>query len=178
MFLFHKDGVWDLDLDFLEELLALIDGQLEALDAEAKESSDPDGSGIWDRREGVVGLGFVACQQYLHATYPHLQVKDKLMALQSGPKHARGVYVVELINAAANFWKHHDEWRSNDKHAGRTKIVIEQLGVSAGKSYVLSNVLYRMVQPEPDRFRSVVPLLISWRDQLIGPREQPSSKDE
>lgn len=179
MFLLHPNGVFDFDLDFLVELLELIDGQLEKIHADAKKSPDPDGDGIFDRGESAIGLGFVVCQQYINATYPQLRVSDKLMALRAGPKHASGAYTAELINAAANFWKHHDEWPpGGSKNEDRTRTVIESIGLSSRKSYVLSNVLYRIVQPQPSCFRSVVPLLIGWRDQLIEQWKQQSSNGE
>ncbi|MCX7012615.1 MAG: hypothetical protein NTW86_08640, partial [Candidatus Sumerlaeota bacterium] len=168
MFLLLKDGVLDFDLDLLVELLAVIDHQIERIEDEISRSPDPDGLGHFDRMEGVIGLGFVACQQYIHATYPQLRVKNKSEAIQAAPKHSSGRSVTEVINAAANFWKHHDEWPGiKQKNAEeKTRAVINSL-VPSSADYVMGNVLYELLQPQAPRFASVVHLLTQWRDLLI-----------
>lgn len=50
-----------------------------------------------------------ACQSYLASTSSDLKVK-KVVALKHGPKHPSGLTIVEIINHAANFGKHDDEW--------------------------------------------------------------------
>jgi hypothetical protein len=48
------------------------------------------------------------CQSYLAATYSYRKIA-KAVALTSGPVHSSGLTIVEIINQAANYWKHHDE---------------------------------------------------------------------
>ena len=201
MFLFSKDGVLDYDLDLLVELLEVVDHQIESIEDEISRSPDPDGLGHFDRMEGVIGLGFVACQQYIHATYPQLRVKNKSDAIQALPKHSSGQFVTEVINAAANFWKHHDEWpgrKQKDREeetrpaspfqpsscrAGRkqkdreekTRAVISSL-VPSCADYVMGNVLHELVQPQAPRFASVVHLLTQWRDLGLIPKSGDAAK--
>jgi hypothetical protein len=119
----------------------------------------------------VIGLGFVACQQYINATYPQFGVKNKSEAIEGPPKHSGGRPVIEVINGAANFWKHHGEWpdpkRSHDEE--RTKAVIDSLTPSSA-DYVLVNVLHELVQPQPLRFAHVILLLSQWRDGFVAAR--------
>ena len=172
MLLLFEDGVHDFDLESLVELLEVLDHQIENSEAEISSSTDPDGSGCFDRLEGAVGLGFVACQQYIHATYPRLiddpkltATKRKLKAIKSPPIHSnreRPIAIAEVINAAANFWKHHDEGVPKPE----TMDVMNSL-VPPSADYKMGKVLYELVKPEPSRFASVVRLLTEWRDLLV-----------
>jgi hypothetical protein len=170
MFLGSKDDdlFLDFDLEFLTELLSVLDERLAALEKEGEASGDPDGLGYLDRIESVTGLGFVACQQYIHATYPFLSVATKSEALQKPPMHSSGRPVVEVINAAANYWKHHDEWRSGEtkSHEERTRALIREL-LPSPVDYVAANLLYELVRPAPATFGAIVPLLVEWRDGLL-----------
>lgn len=168
MFLVFEDGVYDHDLESLVELLDVIDHQMVRLDVEISSSPDPDGFGYLDRMEGVIGLGFVACQQYIHATYPHLG-KKKSAAIQSPPKHSSGRPVAEIINAAANFWKHHDEWSEDSENAGAQKTMdVVKILVPSSVDYMMANVLRELLKPQASCFASVIPLLTQWRDLLIA----------
>jgi len=168
MFLLLADGVLDHDLEFLVELLEIVDARIAALDSELARCPDPDAFGTFDRLEAVIGLGFVACQQYIHATYPEFRGKDKYAALQAPPKHRSGRSITEVIHAAVNFWKHHGEWTGITKKSDetRTRVVLDSVFPST-KDYVLSNVLHDLLQPQAPRFASLVPVLTQWRDLLV-----------
>ncbi len=169
MFLLFEDGVVDFDLPVLIEFLESTDRLITRISDEASRSVDPDSYGYFDRIEGVVGFGFMACQQYINATYPHLSVPDKGVAIRNPPTHSSGRAVVEVINAAANFWKHHDEWpgRKRKDDEERTRAVIDAVTPSSD-DYVMMNVLYELTRSNASLFSSVVPLLTQWRDLLIG----------
>jgi hypothetical protein len=169
MFLVSTDGVLDFDLDLLTELLAAIDYQLDRIELQSEQFPDQDSAGHFDRMEGLVGLGFVACQQYIHATYAQLGAGSKAKALQSPPIHSCGRPVAELINAAANFWKHHDEWpTSNQSHEARIRATIDVLTASSA-DYVLTNVLHELLRPAPPRFAGLLERLSLWRDSFSTP---------
>lgn len=108
MVFFIDEKVVDYDLDLLRELLQLLDAQLDRLGKWAARADDADREGIYDSEEHVVGLGFVACQTYLVATYGAMLVK-KPKALGFGPPHRSGYTIAQLVNHAANYWKHRDE---------------------------------------------------------------------
>ena len=93
----------DFDLDFLRAAAALVDASLERLGNKAA-SSDPDAFGIYDETEYISGFGFVACQTYATAVVRRSKI-EKREALSLGPKHRTGRSMVELTNAAANYWK-------------------------------------------------------------------------
>jgi hypothetical protein len=43
--------------------------------------------------------------------------------LQLGPKHSDGNTIVKIINDAANYWKHNNEW-SLDKTPKRRELIV------------------------------------------------------
>ena len=157
----------DFDLDFLGDAAALIDAGLERLDREANASPDPVEFGVFDQVEYIAGFGFVACQTYATAVVSRRKL-DKGAALALGPKHRAGRSIAQLVNAAANHWKHSSEWPRDapTSRAMQTIEVIQSLGVDANGSYPLANSLYEILRPLPARFANLIPFLIQWRDAL------------
>jgi len=163
-----KGMILDFDLGFLIDAAALVDASLERLDNEANVSPDPDAFGIYDKAEYITGFGFVACQTYVTAVLRWSKI-EKRKALSMGPKHRTGRYMVELTNAAANYWKHMPEWSFDAPahQAKQTLEVISSLGVDTTiGSYPLANTLHEMLTPHPARFANLIPFLTQWRDAL------------
>jgi hypothetical protein len=158
--------VADFDLDFVSGLFRLIDTRLDKLDADAEQSPDPDSYGVFDAFEATTGLGFVAAQQYLVATYGFLKIRRK-QALDVGPTHTSGTPLVAIINHAANYWKHRGEWdcAENAKNKRITIDGLSGLGISIGRDYVLSSVLSAITSNQA-RFSALIPSLETWRDKL------------
>lgn len=165
MFVYSSRFIFDFDIESLKNILQVLDNQLEMLEQDAADCEDPDSFGIYDRTEATIGLGFVACQKYIAATYGCLKI-PKEKALPVGPKHQSGMYIAEIVSHAANFWKHHDEWQIEGKPNMKTVSAIEKLGLKITASYLLSNVLTSAVNPEPCRLTPVISLLEVWRDAL------------
>ena len=108
MLLRFPDGrVHDYDMEFLRDLLELLDGHIERLSASVPQSVDA--GGAFESIEYIISVGLDACQSYLATTSSDLKVK-KAVALKKGPVHPSGLTIVEIINHAANFGKHDDEW--------------------------------------------------------------------
>jgi hypothetical protein len=112
MYIISNDGIIDCDMDLLVHVATVLDEQLDLISEKSVEISDADAFGLHDRGEHVAGLGFVACQAYMAATYGFVRLPKKLV-LQLGPRHGpSGRFVADVVNHAANFWKHHSEWPS------------------------------------------------------------------
>lgn len=160
----------DYDLELLRELINLLDVRLDALEQQIQRCSDPDAFGLFDIAEGVCGLGFAACQQYLTATASGLGV-EKSKALPCGPVHACGDTIVSIVNHAANYWKHGDEWAlgKSEKQQGKTQDGLEAVLADFEHGYPLTVILARLLSPsEPWRFRLLLPFLIGWRDAVLA----------
>jgi hypothetical protein len=158
----------DFDLDFLEASAALVDPRLELLDSAARSSPDPDAFGIFDQIEYISGFGFVACQMYITEVVSRFKLR-KPYALQFGPTHRTGRFMAELIDSAANHWKHSPEWDLDTPktRAKQTLEVIQSVGVDINSSYPVSATLYEILSPLPARFRNLIPFLTEWRDTLV-----------
>ena len=158
----------DFDLDFLRDAAALVDARLERLDRKAGACPDPDMFGIFDKMEYITGFGFVACQTYATAVVSWRKL-EKREALALGPQHRTGRSMAELINAAANHWKHSSEWSRHAPtyKAKQTLAVIQSLGVDTKNgSYPVANSLHEILRPLPARFANLIPFLTQWRDAL------------
>jgi hypothetical protein len=159
----------DFDLDFLRAAVALVDASLAQLDEDAKSSPDPDTFGILDEVEYITGFGFVACQTYATAVASRSQLRNnKREALALGPKHRTGRSMIQLINAAANYWKHSPEWSLDapTAQAEQTIEVISSLGVDTKASCPIANLLHEILTPHAARFANLIPFLTQWRDAL------------
>jgi len=157
----------DVDLEFLEQGIRLVDDQLDRLKHEARGSPDPDAYGDYDRMEYATGLGFVICQQYLSARAMAYGL-TKGEALRAGPVHRAGVHIAVAVNDAANYWKHSPEWGTGpfDPRAQATRERLESLEVDLGDSYPMSVVLSTLLSPLPPRFGRLLPFLERWSDAV------------
>ena len=156
----------DVELDFLEQYLALIDAQLERLSAEGKESGDPDAFGVIDDVDSLIGLGFIACQRYLTATCSRLKV-PKQVGLTAGPKHSSGMTTAQIIDHAANYWKHHEEWRGQQTSSQkeRTEAAMEAIN-ALDSDYPMMTALSEITMGT--KFKDTLPDLAWWRDDLVA----------
>ena len=162
--------ILDFDLEFLTAATALVDASLERVKAEASSSPDPDAFGIFDETEYLTGFGFVACQTYATAVVSRSRLKGKKHeALALGPKHRTGRSMAQLINAAANYWKHSPEWAFDapTTQAAQTIDVISSLGVAASDSYPVANMLREILAPHRARFENLIPFVKQWLDAVL-----------
>jgi len=77
--------------------------------------------------------------------------------------------MAQLVNAAANHWKHSPEWALDapTTQAKQTIEVISTLGVDTNDSYPVANMLREILTPHKARFVNLVPFLTQWRDALL-----------
>lgn len=169
MYLKVDGSFCDADLNFLRDLFEMLDSKLRTLQERA--SSDADSSGIYDWCDFLAGTGIVACQRYLAATHgPHGVSKEAALAL--GPHHAGGKSIATILNAAANFWKHQDEWeldawvgRDVDILGVRQRKTVEVIEtVTSWSDYTFANLLYKLTGDV--QLIGLIPLLEEWRRQL------------
>jgi hypothetical protein len=167
---------YDFDLHILRRLLEVIDAQIAEVDTAVATSKDPDGDGLFDWGNALYGLGFVACQQYLNATYKHAAPSMKRKdAIRRGPKFSAELFCAEVVDAAANYWKHQGEWDGTGWQEKQTRAVLDAAYPSK-KDYVMANVLYELLgKPASNRLCSILPRLEEWRHDLAEPSEDPTS---
>lgn len=158
----------DAETSVLRGLVVGLDQQLEGICRKSVESNeDSDAFGYFDSAEHLTGLGFVACQTYMAIVYGHLHI-DKPTALKAGPVHSGGQTKLQIINHAANYWKHNNEWQldRSPKRRERIEAAFESVGFPVGTDYPLSGVLTEIASPAPAGFLPVIRLLEVWKAEL------------
>jgi hypothetical protein len=104
----------------LEDIIVGIDAAITAV-RERLDAEEIDGLEAREHAELFLGLGFVAFQTYALGTWTDLnrirqaagkRPVDKLVCYKTDPilVNQNGPTRIELINAVANYFKHHDEW--------------------------------------------------------------------
>lgn len=149
------------------ELIELIDNRLSKLAKDSTETEIVYELGYFDSMEHLTGLGFVACQTFMAAIYGISKI-DKNKALSVGPKHSCGSTIAAITNAAANYWKHNNEWVL-DKSTKQKKIIeamFEEVGFPVDTEYPLSGVLTELSEPNSASFTSVFKKLEVWSKEL------------
>ena len=157
------------ELQKVSDLIAAIDDRLSDICRMAVESDDPDAFGLFDGAEHATGLGLVACQTYMSIVYGALRI-EKLQALSYGPKHQGGLTKVQIINHAANYWKHNNEWGFDQTSARRNAIekAFDSVGFPVGTDYPLSGLLTELAAPHAASLRSVIDILALWKEELVN----------
>lgn len=163
MYLKINGELADGELQILREFLELIDGRLELLSEMIAKSDDPDAEGLCERGEYLIGIGFVAVQQYLYDTCICVNI-SKEEAFKYGPAYSTGTSWVRLVHEAANWWKHEAEWFKKDKAWDTTFNVVYD--VINTEDYPMSNVLAAFTESKSLTFGSVISRVMEWRDVL------------
>lgn len=157
----------DVDLPLLEEIAGLLDAHLDRLNQEAAADPETADALVFDRMEHAVGLGFVACQNYIWEWVRILRL-DPGAAFEKGPRHRCGEPIAALVNAAANYWKHRPEFEGEPRREERWTVeLLTALGVSTD-DYRAALALREILRPLPIRFGTLMPFLVAWRDELAA----------
>ena len=160
-------SILDYDLSLLQNLIHSIDEHLEYVIKASVQVDDPDSLGYFDNAEQITGLGFVACQTYLSSVCGYLKI-EKRKALSFWPFHSSGQSKVQIINHAANYWKHNSEWvfEKNSKQKEFVEEAFELVGFPINTDYPLSGVLTEVAFPDGATFKSIIKVLETWKAGL------------
>lgn len=163
MFFNIEGQVADGEFLRLMELLQLLDDRLLLIAGDIDKSLDSDGEGLLDRAEYLIGVGFVAMQQYVHEALIGLNIK-RMDALRLGPFHGSGAPYIKIINESANWWKHEPEWFKKMACQDSTASLI--LDLVGACDYPMSNVLALINQGQPLSLGAASSKIMDWRDNI------------
>lgn len=158
---------YDFDHDMLVSVSTALDTHLEKLRQYAS-NEDADTWDVFHDIDNTVGLGFTAAQTYLTSVARALRAK-RTEIISHGPKHAGGLTIAQIVNEAANFWKHRDEWQEDATEAARntrrlrTIEVLVAAGAVVSTDYPLASLLEKL---KMTTLRDIADALIPWRDSL------------
>lgn len=173
-------NMYEMDWQYssTHRVLVALDGAMN--DIEKNTPPHEDGIDMLDSSEGVVGVAFVALQQYITASnaaarraFPGRQVGCAAMRV----KHCQvvgDVPFVEGVWAAANYFKHHDEWEDwQPKGKSHVTIsVLRQLGVNETTDFPCN----RLVEALQEKWTPLVDLLSplsKWREDWFSELRAP-----
>lgn len=159
----------ETELNRLCGLILSIDEHLSEICAKSLSSEDGDSFGLFDSAEHATGLGLVACQTYMATVCGALQI-EKSRALSFGPKHPGGLTMVQVVNHAANYWKHNNEWVFDRTTARQEAIcrAFESVGFPVNTDYPLSGVLVELCHPHLAALKYVIAILEAWKSELYN----------
>ncbi len=168
MYLFHGKEIWDPDLDNLTEISEFLDTKLKVLFDYCTSAEDPDAFGYYDQVEHFLGFGLIAFQTYMTDTAA-CAGKRKHETFKYGARTSSGASKVQIINAAANCWKHREEWVfDNGRRQMDIDRLFEEIGYSTRVDYPISNVLAEVLAPAELSFANLLNVMRDWRDDLIA----------
>ena len=169
----YDDDIQDYELDFVSKLFTLFDEQLEAIRCQFHQCPDPNRYRLSDEAEHVAGMGFVVCQRYLTSVIKALTL-PRNVALGIGPFHEGGETYANIFNAAADYWKHIDEWdvdatRARDvsllsDRRQRTMRILES--VTGWSDYACIDLLCELTPRT--RFTELLPVLVAWCEKAAA----------
>ncbi|MGQ7818249.1 hypothetical protein ACUTAH_21685 [Metapseudomonas furukawaii] len=165
-----EDVLGEYELWLLRDCLSLLDAKLAELSTQIEIAGHPEVDGLADKAEYYAGLGFVAMQRFLTSIQSRSGM-EKVDSLRFGESYGGVVFVVEVINAAANYWKHEDEWGllkivGCDTSAlnGRPRNTVETLEkITPWDSYTCSNVVAALNADGEVRMLPLLGYLEEWR---------------
>jgi hypothetical protein len=184
------EGFSDPSFGHLSIFLKIIDRELQDIQLKISCSPCPDSEGLFDLGEYLIGYGFVAIQRYVTETKP---ARGKLEGniYEYGFKLHDELFLIEAINAGANYWKHELEWPfrlefGDPNEEGLSKISINRDGdyfsgmqrrtfdivskLTSYADYTLSSLLAeineRTSRSSSLFFEPLLPYVAQWRDEL------------
>lgn len=179
---------FDEEVDFLimslEAIEPLFKNTNSLIVEKIRDGEDITSIDLTHRTEFLCGLAFVICQKYIKASLGWIRV-DFSTSLKLGKQFNSELSYVQIINAAANYWKHSDEWdtlsftpaendlfkvTSKDKHkldprAKKTMNTIE--AVTQWTDYTCFNLLYKLTLSENYSLLNLIPILEEWRSKTL-----------
>lgn len=180
----------DIHIGSLSKFLALLDSELVPLCEQISTSRDPESDGLCDFGEYLIGVGFVAAQQYMDEIIREIEGRsDVTQLLVVGPLLSNGHNFAKSVWTAANYWKHGAEWWEvafqrnkpgcevkESKLRDLQTEFLEAYGVF-GRDYLCSNLLAEILGRKALRLEDIVPILADWRDEIRGMSSVVSKHD-
>jgi hypothetical protein len=164
---------------FMENVFSFADTQLDSLDELIKKDIRVDGdSSFFDDAEYLHGIGFVAGQRYITSVCATLKVKRK-WALSIGPKPKNRTTYASVVNTAANYWKHSDEWDFNDltdlQKSTLEAIKSLDVAVSEREGCVTTNIMHQLGL---NKFSDLAARLKDWSIAVVDRKNKATQVSE
>ena len=130
-----------------------------------------------EHAENLLGIAFVTAQTYIAGTVSDINqftkiasklTKNQLLKIHNERISKTAITNLELCNALANYYKHHDEWKSWSA-VGRQKSTVETLeavGVKDADAYPCIKAS-EILQLDTQNLEPLLTLLSNWRETIF-----------
>ena len=142
-----------------------------------------------EHTESLLGIVFVTAQTYITGTVadanriirPGKLSKEKLLQDFGGPLPGLGTSKLELCDAIANYFKHHDEWgswSSVGRHQKTTSILLAG-GITESEEYPCRKAADLLwLNYDGSDFEPLLTILTTWRAEVIQFCKGRKSRDD
>ncbi len=141
------------------------------------EKIDDEGSQI-EEYEHLLGITFIALQTYISGVYTDLneisqsnnksRIKDKLKLYSDDNEPiSEGLSRISLINSAANYYKHHDEWDVwGEGHSKGTVESLQKFGINENTDYPCCDT-YSFLMGDDTNLEKLLHFVSDWRKYIM-----------
>ena len=130
-----------------------------------------------EHAENLLGIAFVTAQTYIAGTVSDVNqfakvtnklTKDQLLKTHNEKIAEKTITKLELCDALANYYKHHDEWESWSAIGRQQKTVatLQAAGIQESDSYPCIKAA-EMLWLNTQSLESLLLLVSSWRETVI-----------
>ncbi len=166
----------DYRVDWMRDLFSSLNNGFSIIQDKLNHMDYFDGVFAQEQAETIFGIAFVSAQTYIIGTISDMKEvggdralsKPEMLAI--GSKRVGEISKVQLINAIANYYKHHEEW-SDWKVEGQNKRTIAALnscGISKNTPYPCHEAA-QIIWPSEVlcELNELLDILVRWREKLL-----------
>ena len=136
-----------------------------------------------EQAEGLCGIAFVAAQTYIAGTVADVNriassstslKKDQLLRNYSDDLAQINLTKLELCDAMANYFKHHDEWQrwSGRGRKQKTVAILQTIGIKESDNYPCIKAVHILLSQDEWDLIPLLKLLSKWRESVIETYKQ------
>ena len=133
----------------------------------------------FDQAENMFGIAFVMAQTYITGTISDVNEianeetkvnKDELLKEYQDNVDGLEITKVELCDAIANYFKHHDEWENWSPTARNRKTIsiLNTVGINRTDAYPCDKAANLMWPNNAEDLEPLLELLTEWREVVIS----------
>lgn len=166
----------DYRVDWMRDLFSSLNHGFSIIQDKLNQIDYFDGIFAQEQVESIFGIAFVSAQTYITGTISDMaeiggdNAPSKYQMLSIGSPMLGKISKIQLINAIANYYKHHEEW-SGWKVEGQSKRTVETLnscGISENTPYPCHEAA-QLIWPTEVlcELNEMLEILVGWRKSLL-----------
>ena len=160
--------VSDFDLVPVEQIARIVETEIARCQEHDARLISIDPAFAYETAEELIGICFVTAQVYLVSIWKWINIELDRRIGTSVTRH--DLYslhqAIPVINAVANYYKHHEEWDIDDRHSKQTKSILSLIGIDVSDpscEFPCVAALERLTGAEWQPSR-IISLLKEWTD--------------